>query len=136
MSSSRFVNHTLVKGATASEALAAYRLVMITAADDEGVEYPAAINDPVIGVTASSAASGAPVDIVMAGIALVQVDGAASNIAVGDSICAHNDIGYGSKALGGAAGSRFCIGVALAASTADGDVIPVQISPHPRYFAA
>ena len=136
MSSSRFVNHTLVKGFTASEALAAYRLVMVTAADDEGCEYPAAINDPVLGVTMASAASGAPVDIVMQGIALVQVDGAASNIVVGDSICAHNGTGYGSKALGGAAASRFCIGVALAASTADDDVIPVQISPHRQWFAA
>lgn len=137
MANRRFVNHKLVAGFTAkTEALAAYRLVIVTSSDDESCEYPAAEYDPCIGVTAAAAAQNEPVDVVLSGIALVQVDGNAANIAVGDSIVAHTATGYGRKAAGGAAGNRAAIGVAMAASTADDDVIPVLLSPHTVYFAS
>lgn len=136
MSTPRFNQPALVQGFTASEDLAAYRLVLITSGNTEGCEYPAAQFDPCVGVTLASADSGAPVDIAMGGIVLLQVDGNAANIVVGDSIVAHDGLGYGQKAAGGAAGLRACVGVALAASTADGDVIPVLLSPHKAYFAS
>lgn len=136
MATPRFNGPCESKGFIASEDLAAYRLVMITAANNEGCEYPAAQFDACFGVTLHGADSGKPIDIGYSGIVLLQVDGNAANIVVGDSIVAHNDTGYGQKAAGGAAGLRKCVGVALAASTADGDVIPVLLSPHTAYFAS
>lgn len=120
----------------AHEALEAYRLVTLRSADTTRVEYPAAQFDFAVGITLHSAEAGKPVEVALGGYALLKVDGAASNIAVGDSICVHNDEGLGQEVAGGAAARRPCIGVALAASTADGDVISVLINHHSVYFAS
>lgn len=135
MATPRFNGPTLSKGFIATEALAAHRLVLISSNAD-ACEYPAAQFDGCFGITLHAAALGEMVDVAFSGIALLQVDGNAANIVAHDSIVAHNDTGYGQKAAGGAAGLRKCIGVALSASTADGDVIPVQLCPHTAYFAA
>lgn len=136
MASPRFVNHKHIQGFVAGEDLAAYRVVIIKSSDAEQAEYPAAQFDYGFGVTAAAADSGKPVDVVVEGIALLQVDGNAANISVGDRLCVHNDTGYGQKVAGGAAGNRKTFATALAASTADGDVIPVLLSPGESYFAA
>jgi hypothetical protein len=136
MSTPRFVNHKHIQGFTAAEDLAAYRCVIITASDSEQCEYPAAQYDYAFGVTAAAADSGKPVDVVIEGIALVTVDGNAANIAAGDRLCVHTATGYAQKVAGGAAGNRKTFGTALAASTADGDVIPVLLSPGDSYFAS
>lgn len=125
-------------GGRATQALAAYRLVKpVVSGSDLYFDYPGAQFAVVVGITRAAATTAGDIaDIIYSGIALLQVDGNAANIAVGDSIVAHNTSGYGQKAAGGAAGLRFAIGIALAASTADDDVIPVWISPHQVYFAA
>lgn len=136
MASPRFTNHKHVQGFTAAEDLAAYRVVIIKSSDAEQAEYPAAQFDYVFGVTAAAADSGKPVDVVIEGIALVQVDGNAANISVGDRLCAHNDTGFAQKVAGGAAGNRKTFGTALAASTTDNDIIPVLLSQGESYFAS
>lgn len=135
MATPRFNGPCQSKGFIAAEALEAYRLVLIPT-DTETCEYPAAQFDGCFGITLHSAAAGAMVDVAFSGIALLQVDGNAANIVAHDSIVAHNATGYGQKAAGGAAGLRKCVGTALAASTADDDVIPVLLSPHTAYFAS
>lgn len=128
--------HTIVKGFIATVALEANRLVIMSSSNS-GVEYPAAqFSTAIIGVTLTAAAAGEMVDVCMAGICPLKVDGNAANIAVRDSIVAHDNTGFGQKAAGGAAGNRVCIAIALEASTADGDVIPVQVAPHLAYFAS
>lgn len=119
----------------AAEALEAHRLVILSS-DATNVEYPAAQFDAVYGITLHAAASGGEVAVAIGGVALLKVDGNAANIGKLDSICAHNDAGLGQAVAGGAAARRPCIGVAYAASTADGDIIPVRISPHSVYFAS
>jgi len=125
-------------GGRGTVALAAYRLVKpVVSGSDLYFDYPAAQFAVVVGITRhATATAGDPVDIIYSGIALLQVDGAAANITLGDSIVAHDAAGYGQKAAGGAAANRFAIGIALAASTTDGDVIPIWISPHQVYFAS
>lgn len=129
---------TDIMGARGTVALAAYRLVkLVVSGTDMYADYPAAQFAWTFGVTRHAiTTAGDMCDIIYGGIALVQVDGNAANIAIGDSITAHDATGYGQKAAGGAAATRPCIGVALAASTADGDIIPVRLSQHGVYFAA
>jgi predicted RecA/RadA family phage recombinase len=135
MATPRFNGPCTSKPFIAAEALEPYRLVLIST-NNEQCEYPAAQFDGCFGVTLHAAAAGEMVDVAFDGIALLQVDGAAANIVAFDSIVAHNDVGLGQKAAGGAAGLRKCIAVALSASTADNDVIPVRLSPHTAYFAS
>jgi hypothetical protein len=124
------------KSFTAGEDLEAYRLVIL-GTDPTTVEYPSAqFATGIVGITLHAAESGKPVDIAMGGFALLKVDGAAANIAVGDSIVAHDNTGLGQKAAGGAAANRVAIGRAMAASTVDGDLIPIAIGPHTVYFAS
>jgi hypothetical protein len=108
--------------ATATEALAAHRLVIFTSGTTDAVEYPAAQYDYCFGVTLHAAAAGASVEVGVIGVFPVQVDGNAVAVVFGDSIGAHNDTGYGQDVVG-AASRPFCA-VALAGSTTDGDVIP------------
>lgn len=133
-----FVRPGNSQGCRATQALAAYRLVkLVVSGSDIYADYPAAQFAWTFGITRHAATTaGDMVDIVYSGIALLQVDGNAANISIGDRITAHDSTGYGQKSAGGAAASRPCIGIALAASTADGDVIPVLISQHAEYFAA
>jgi hypothetical protein len=135
MATPRFQNHKHIQGFVAAENLAAYRCVTIST-DAEQCEYPAAQFDYCFGVTAAAAESGKPVDVVVEGIALVTVDGNAANIVAGDRLCVHDATGIAQKVAGGAAGNRKTFGTALAASTADGDVIPVLLCPGESYFAA
>lgn len=121
---------------TAKVALEAHRLVRIDATDTDLADYPAAEYGEVFGITLHAADAGDPVAVAIGGFALLKVDGNVSNIAPGDSICAHTTTGYGRKVAGGAAGNRKCIGWACAASTADDDLISVQVEKHLAYFAA
>lgn len=111
---------------TATVALAAYRTVILST-DTEAVEYPGAQYAWVFGVTMHAAAIGQPVEVAIMGVVPVQVDGNAANLVAGDGLTAHNGTdGYAQKAAGAA--SRAVFGQALAASTADGDVIPVLLA--------
>jgi hypothetical protein len=126
----------ITKGFVAAEALAAYRLVIVST-DTDQCEYPASQYDPCIGVTLHAAASGAMVDVCIFGLCLVQVDGAAATItALTTMLLAHNDAGYAQAAAGGAAGLRRTIGMALATSSTDGDIIPMLVTPGTNYYAA
>lgn len=128
--------HTIVKSFVATEALAAHRVVIIST-DTDACEYPASQYDAVIGVTLHAAAAGAMVDVCLAGICLVQVDGAAAAITkLVSMLVTHNDTGYGQAAAGGAAGLRRTFGVALETSAADGDIISALITPGTNYYAA
>lgn len=124
------------KSFIAAEALEAHRLVILKSSDPTQVEYPAAEFDVCIGITLHAAESGKSVDVALGGYALLEVDGNVANIALHDSIVSHTADGLGRKVAGGAAGNRACIGRALAASTADGDLIPVLITHHAEYFAS
>lgn len=114
----------------AGEAMGAYRLVINTGAttassDNETAEYPAAQYDWSVGITQHACSSGDLVRVRVFGTSLLQVDGGAANIAIGDGLTNHDATGYGQKAAGAA--SRPVIAQALKASTADGDIIPVLI---------
>lgn len=125
-----------VMPATAGEALAAYRLVIVGTSDD-AVIYPTAIRDTqIVGITLAAAAINEPVDVVTHGYALLKVDGNTANIAFGDAIMVHNSTGYGQKVASSGAGLVECIGFAMEASTADDDIISVRIAPHLEYFAS
>lgn len=127
---------TIVKGFVATEALAAHRVVIVST-DTDACEYPASQYDPVIGVTLHAAAAGAMVDVCLAGICPVQVDGAAATItALTTMLVTHNDAGYGQAAAGGAAGLRRTFGMALETSSTDGDVISALITPGTNYYAS
>lgn len=120
----------------AKVALEPYRLVRLDATDGNQVDYPAAEFGEVFGITMHAADAGEPVDVQVGGYALLKVDGNVANIASGDSIVAHTTDGLGRKVAGGAAGNRKCIGFACAASTADNDLISVEITKHLAYFAS
>lgn len=124
-----------VKSFRAGAALEAYRLVRIDSSAPTDVIYPAAQFGAAFGITLHAAASGEDVDVAVGGFALLKVDGT-SAIAIDDAICAHDNTGLGQIVAGGAAARRPCIGFALSASTADGDLISVQINRHSVYFAA
>lgn len=124
------------KSFTASVDLEAHRLVAIDSTDSTQVGYPSAQFGECFGVTLHAAEAGEPVEVAVGGFAMLKVDGNASNIAIGDSLCAHDATGLGQKVAGGAAGNRKCIGFANAASTADGDLISIEVAKHLAYFAA
>lgn len=126
---SRRTNHQLVHSYVAAEALAAKRLVIIDPSDHAKVRYGAADGDTqLVGITLDAAASGKRVQVCVAGFADLQVDGNAANIAWGDLIEAHDAIGEG-RQVEATAGTNFeCIGFAMEPSTADGDVISIQIA--------
>jgi hypothetical protein len=122
MADSNEVHEILCISRKATEALAAHRLVIQTAALPGECEYPAAQYDAgIIGVTMHAAAAGEDVKIGKIGIFLVQVDGAAAGIALGDPLGVHNDTGYAQDVQGAA--SRPYVATAMAISSADGDVI-------------
>ncbi|MGE0400834.1 MAG: capsid cement protein [Kofleriaceae bacterium] len=125
-------NPTHILNKLAAEALAAHRLVIIDPSDADYVRYPEADYDTqLFGITAEAADSGDQVDIIIGGIAMLQVDGNVANIAWGDWIAAHDVIGYGRKvALSDGTTYREVIGKAFQAATADGAIIPVHIAPN------
>ena len=132
----RFDGPKLCKGFLATEAMAAYRVVIIST-DTDFCEYPAAQYDPVFGITLHDVAINKPVDVMFSGIGLVQVDGAAATITrLTTMLLTHNDTGYAQAAAGGAAGLRRVFGMALETSATDGDIIPVLMSQGTNYYAS
>lgn len=114
---------------TAGEALVAGRIVICNASDSSKVEYPAAEYDgQLIGITTHDAALGEPIDVCVAGVVPLKVDGNVANIAPGDFIANHTADGIGRKAPGSAGTKTPVIGKALGAATADGAEIPVLIT--------
>jgi predicted RecA/RadA family phage recombinase len=139
------VNATLLVGQDPNDrrtfiahtALEANRLVTLRTADPTRVEYPSGQFGEVFGITEHAAEAGKPVEVLVGGFGLLKVDGTASGgIAIGSSVVAHTNTGLGQVAVGGAAGNRKCIGFACSASTADGDLISVEINKHLAYFAS
>lgn len=109
----------------ATSAVAAYRLVKLDTTDTN-VVYPAAAYAWSFGVTLHAAAAGEPVKIAVEGVVPLQVDGNTANIAIGDGLAPlDGTTGKGRKAAGSA--SRAVRAEALAASTTDGDIIPVHL---------
>jgi hypothetical protein len=126
MAFERFTNHGNDVAFTATVAIPAYSLVILST-DNEACELPASQYAWSHGIAQHAAAIGESVRVRVSGYSLLKVDGNAANLSVGDGITAHGDaLGYGQKAAGAA--SRPVIAQAMAASTADGDVIPVMIA--------
>lgn len=120
-------HRVLVDSKLATEALAAFRCVILST-DTEYVEYPAAQYDGAIyGVTLHAVAIGKPVEIGLIGVFPVQVDGNAAAIIAGDPIGVHNDTGYGQDVTGAA--SRPYFGTAVTGTSTDGDIISVRMPP-------
>ena len=112
----------------ASEALAAYRIVIIST-DQTTCEYPAGSTDTqLMGITLHSAASGENVDICVFGPCLLEVNGNSTNIGWGDPVGAPTDAGIGAHLAATADLTSEYIGRAWGSSTADGDVIPVFVA--------
>lgn len=83
-----------------------------------------------IGVTmASTSTDDTEIPVRVSGIAMLEVDGNAGAIDIGDSIVG-NATGQGVKAAAPDENQYKAIGYALAPSAADGDVIPVLIDRH------
>lgn len=127
----------------AAEDLAAHRIVIIDPTTNENVRYPEADADTqLFGITLAAADSGKVVDVAVSGIVKCQVDGNAANLVWGDWIQAHSTAGLGMKVTStGAAryeviGRNFASHLATGASTADNDIISVQILPQTLYFAS
>lgn len=132
----RFDGPKLVKGFLATEAMDAYRCVVIST-DTDFCEYNAAQYDPIFGVTLHAVAINKPVDVVFSGIGLVQVDGAAAAITrLTTMLLAHNATGYAQASAGGAAGLRRVFGMALETSATDGDIIPFLFAQGTDYYAS
>ncbi len=124
------VNHVASQSFVAAEEVEAYRLVIVDPTDDYKCRYPEGDADTqLLGITAHHAASGEQVDVVMMGIALLDVD-ATTDIAVGDAIMALSTAGKGAKCGTTAATQWEVIGFALTAATAAAERIPVLISKH------
>jgi hypothetical protein len=110
----------------------AYRLVNGDTTDTTNTLISCAVatdaTAPIIGVTtrATTAADEHTV-IVTDGIAMVDVDGNSNAIDIGDFIIPTTG-GQGIIAAAAGATAQYAIGIALAPSAADGDVIPVLIS--------
>lgn len=114
-------NQTLTKAYTAEAAVNAYRIVKFGSTDDLVVQGAAA-TDAVFGVVEGVApAIGERCDVVLVGVAEVQLGG---TVARGGAVVS-NATGQG---VASAAGNR-AIGYALA-SGVSGDVVPVLLSPH------
>lgn len=117
-------NPTLLKSFTAGAAIAAFRLVKLSAA--ETVVPAAAAADASIGVANEvAAASGERQDVVMAGIAFVEAGAA---VALG-ALVMSDASGRGITATAAAGTNVRVIGTALDAASAAGDVIRVLLSP-------
>ena len=115
-------------------AIARYKIVKGDTTDttnsDEVMVVAAAETDKVLGITQeATAAANDHAVIRYGGISLLQVDGNAAAIDIGDSICA-GAAGVGHKSTTPDAVEQWDIGFALAPSAVDGDIIPVQIHPH------
>lgn len=116
-------NPTLLKSFTAGAAIAAFRLVKLSAA--ETVVPAAAAADASIGVANEvAAASGERQDVVMAGIAFVEAGAA---VALG-ALVMSDASGRGITATAAAGTNVRVIGTALDAASAAGDVIRVLLS--------
>ncbi len=119
------MNRLLEKNFTAGAAIPAYRLVQFSAADT--VILAAAATNVLMGVNDDVApASGERTDIIMAGICLIEA-GAAFAInaritsdATGRAVAAAPATGVNNN----------CIGYAMEAAVAAGDLIRVLIAPH------
>ena len=120
------IHRVLTETKLATEALAAYRLIILST-DREFCEYPNAQYDPAVyGVTLHAVAIGKPVEIGIIGVFPVQVDGNAAAIVAGDPIGVHNDTGYGQD-VQGAASRPYCAS-AETGTTVDGDIISCRFS--------
>lgn len=119
------IHRVLTESKIATEALAAYRLVILST-DREYVEYPASQYDGAIyGVTLHAAALGKQVEIGIIGVFPVQVDGTVA-IVPGDAIGVFDGNGYGMD-VSGAASRPYCA-TAETGTTVDGDIISCRFS--------
>lgn len=117
-------NPGLIKNFTAGAAIAAYRIVRLSAADT--VVQAAAVSEAMMGVCMDVApASGERVDIVMDGIALVEAGAAIALTALVTS----DATGRGVAAAPAAGTNNRIIGIPLDAAVAAGDIIRVKLSP-------
>lgn len=107
----------------ANVAITANRLVALHT-DASQVVYPSGAGGLVYGVAMHSADAGAPVMIAKCGEFPVMVDGNTANIAIGDELIAEGTDGFARKTTGS---PSMVVGMACAASTADGDVIVVDL---------
>lgn len=107
----------------ANVAIETNRLVALHT-DAAQVVYPAGAGGIIYGVSMHSAAAGEPIMIAKSGEFPVKVDGNTANIAIGDELIAEGTDGFARKTTGS---PSMVLGMAMAASTADGDVILVDL---------
>jgi hypothetical protein len=116
-------NPILQKNFTAGGAIAAYRIVRMSAADT--VVQASAATDALVGIQNEVApASGERTDIIMVGMAFIEAGAA---FALGALLTADAQ-GRGITAAPGAGVNNRIIGVAIDAAVAAGDIVRVQIS--------
>jgi hypothetical protein len=116
------LNPTLCKSYTAGAAIAAYRIVKLSA--DKSVVQGAAVSDLLLGVTGSLAADSAErVDVILSGIAEVEYGG---NVTRGDKLTSDAN-GKATSAAPAAGVNNQIIGVALESGVA-GDIGAVLIA--------
>lgn len=122
-------HHILVKTFLAEGSAIGSGVIVIAGTANNQCKLPGAAEAAKnIGITISAAAAaGDPVDVCIIGIAKLKVNGNSPNIAFGDYISSHGTTGYGRQWTG--ANAKYGVGIALDASTADGDVIPVLLAP-------
>lgn len=118
-------NPTLMKNFLAEAAIPAYRLVKLGTADGK-VTTAVAATDLIVGpIMDVSPAIGERVDVVMVGIAYIEAGAAITR----GSLVTSDSVGRCVTAAPAAGANNRCIGVAVEAATAAGDIITVQISP-------
>jgi hypothetical protein len=116
-------NPILQKNFTAGGAIAAYRIVRMSAADT--VVQASAATDALVGIQNDVApASGERTDIIMVGMAFIEAGAA---FALGALLTADAQ-GRGITAAPAAGVNNRIIGVAIDAAVAAGDIVRVQIS--------
>lgn len=117
----------------AHEALTKGLLVMYHDSDGLIVKKATGINVACLGVTLTDAASGADVDVATEGFVEMLCDGAATNIVAGDRLISHSSAGDAQK-IGSTAATVYHVAArAEGAATADGTLVPVQLTPGNTY---
>ncbi len=127
-------NPTLTRAFLAGGTIKARRIVQIGTADGAVIQADAdsdtTIAERPIGISSEvNTASGATVDVHLAGIALCVAGGAVTR---GASVKADAS----GKAVATETGNDFVVGIALTSAAADGDIIPVLIAPQRIYMMA
>lgn len=121
MSESQIITYTVATGQSVDQ----YAALELSSG---AVQEAGAVTDSLIGVAQDSAAAGEKVGVQVGGVTKALVNGNSANIAAGDNLSCSTTAGVLIK-HDAQTNTRF-VAKALEASTADGDIIWVQIYPY------